>query len=182
MSDEIPYGYCHCGCGQKTSISTFNDSRNGYKKGEPKRFINHHQVKKERKSKICVICGKVFIPAKANRQMTQLTCSGKCRNAYTSIKTSQKRSEKLKGRGEGKTYPKHMGRHEHRAVMEEIIGRPLLPDEVVHHKDGNKNNNSPENLELMKRTEHSSIHTKIRWKRIKGVENVAIFNRSKTCN
>lgn len=37
---------------------------------------------------------------------------------------------------------------EHRLVMEAMIGRYLLPKEVVHHKDGNKGNNSPENLQL----------------------------------
>lgn len=37
---------------------------------------------------------------------------------------------------------------EHRLVMEKMIGRYLLPNEVVHHKDGNKLNNSPENLQL----------------------------------
>lgn len=37
---------------------------------------------------------------------------------------------------------------EHRLVMEKMIGRYLLPNEVVHHKDGNKLNNAPENLQL----------------------------------
>lgn len=37
---------------------------------------------------------------------------------------------------------------EHRFVMEQIIGRPLLKTENVHHKDGNRANNAPENLEL----------------------------------
>jgi hypothetical protein len=37
---------------------------------------------------------------------------------------------------------------EHRLVMEKILGRYLLPEEVVHHKDKNKCNNSPENLQL----------------------------------
>lgn len=37
---------------------------------------------------------------------------------------------------------------EHRLVMEQVLGRHLEPSEVVHHKDGNKQNNHPDNLEL----------------------------------
>lgn len=47
------------------------------------------------------------------------------------------------------TYKKFMGRHEHRVVMEGIIGRKLTRRDVVHHKDGNIHNNDPSNLELM---------------------------------
>jgi hypothetical protein len=44
---------------------------------------------------------------------------------------------------------------EHRLVIEDRLGRYLLPTEVVHHIDGNRQNNAPENLMVFARnSEH----------------------------
>jgi hypothetical protein len=42
--------------------------------------------------------------------------------------------------------------------MEARIGRRLLPDEVVHHIDGERANNNQNNLALMTRSAHTRLH------------------------
>jgi hypothetical protein len=41
-TDEIPYGYCQCGCGIKTNLVQINDRKKGLIKGEPNKFLRGH--------------------------------------------------------------------------------------------------------------------------------------------
>ncbi len=45
-TEAIPYGYCHCGCGKKTTIAKYDYPRYGHVKGEPKRFCRGHAARK----------------------------------------------------------------------------------------------------------------------------------------
>lgn len=62
------------------------------------------------------------------------------------------------------TDPPHPNRNKkgnyalHRVVVENKLGRILTPLEHVHHIDGNKLNNEPENLIALTRSEHTKIH------------------------
>lgn len=106
----------------------------------------------------CEKCGKVFMRLKSDVS-EHIFCSVECAREYIRFIGSQTmrrinqteehraklRAAKL-GKGHKDTYEKTFGRHTHRIVAEQMLGRPLKPGEVVHHIDGNKRNNNPENL------------------------------------
>jgi hypothetical protein len=55
-------------------------------------------------------------------------------------------------------YRKAYGKHEHRRVAEQMLGRPLVKGEIVHHIDGDRHNNSHTNLQVMTQSEHMKLH------------------------
>ena len=41
---SVPYGFCHCGCGGKTTVAIRNHTRNHEVKGQPHRFLPGHKI------------------------------------------------------------------------------------------------------------------------------------------
>ena len=61
---------------------------------------------------------------------------------------------------------------EHRLIVEKSIGRYLQPNERVHHIDGDKTNNSIENLIVLTHKEHRRIHKTptAKWELLENIE------------
>lgn len=48
---EVPYGFCHCGCGKRTTIVSSRNAGGGYAVGQPRMFIHGHYVRLTRRSR-----------------------------------------------------------------------------------------------------------------------------------
>lgn len=123
----------------------------------------------------CKECGKEFVPSRYNQTFCSNSCSGKSRKTYLTIPDClQDASRKLdKNIGYVRVYcPMHPKAntwgyvYEHRLIAEGIIGRHLKKDEHVHHINGKRWDNRPENLKVMSSSEHSKITLKENRERI----------------
>ena len=93
------------------------------------------------------------------------------------LETRTKLREARLGIGECNGYSKIYGRLAHRVIAEQLLGRSLTSEEVIHHRDGNRYNNVPENLVIFPTVgDHTRFHIEFRWfirqlKRMQEVEN-----------
>lgn len=167
---EIPYGYCHCGCGQQTPLAT--RTRGGNTKGQPTRYIHGHSSKRlpaerlppERNpGGLCMCgCGKpaprykqtdlgkgwrkgAFAPYRRGHHLHDLrfteASNGKWRGGRTRHAAGYVLVRPKRGANRSGAY-----QLEHIRVAERILGKPLPPGAVVHHVNGDKTDNRPSNL------------------------------------
>lgn len=131
---EIPYGYCHCGCGQKTNIATCSNKRDKKIKGSPLLFIHGHNNK--------------GIVARRGEESPswrggEITLDGRSYRYDTNRSTNKSREYSANSR----------------LIVEEILGKTLPPKCVVHHIDENRTNDKPENFVVCEdRAYHKFIH------------------------
>lgn len=116
----------------------------------------------------CLECGTVFRPRVATTKYCSRPCMYKNNGKNQKKKPERWRIGKqgyIIGRvwedGQSVFY------RYHRWLLEQHLGRKLLPSEVVHHKNGNKLDNRIENLKIMENGSHVKMHHTERRKKCK---------------
>lgn len=130
------------------------------KKSSPQSGLTDTWGRRNRKltNRTCPQCGATFRPKAA----TSKYCSRKCAWANNGGRNSKEGPiwwKNPRGYIEGRVWVdgNRVYIKQHRWIMEGIIGRPLQSWEDVHHRNGVKDDNRPENLELVPHGTHSQI-------------------------
>jgi hypothetical protein len=130
--EEIPSGLCECGCGRHTPIATVTYKTKRQFRGHPMRFCRGHSP---------VRLGAARCESWRGGQYVHRGWIYKYQPDHPNCNA------------DGYVF-------EHRLIMEQSIGRLLLPNERVHHINGVHNDNRIDNLVLLTMGQHSSLHNK----------------------
>lgn len=141
-----------------------------------KAYCSHACAGKHKKIKrlaACANCGKEFEPSKTqwsnftrgiNKHMfCSIGCVGEFYSGENNYSWKGRRSVDERGYVRIQLGGRGGYKYEHRIVMEEKLGRKLRPEEVVHHINGDRQDNRPENLMLLSDSEHGRHHAILMW-------------------
>lgn len=120
-------------------------------------YSNDHRILVD---KPCLACGKTFRPASFGSKYCSPICAKHRSVARRGSNSWNWKGGRISQSGyvRVRMYPEHRFYNElagkkdyvmeHRIIMSEMLGRAMLPSETVHHKNGVRNDNRPDNLEL----------------------------------
>lgn len=126
-----PSGFCECGCDERTKIAKFSRPERGEYIGYPRRYLSGHNMRDKR--------GKHHPQWEGGRFADQ--------QGYVLVHMPDYPS----ARKDGYIF-------EHRYVYEQSRGVRLPKDVIVHHINGVRDDNRPENLMATIRQRHDRVH------------------------
>jgi endogenous inhibitor of DNA gyrase (YacG/DUF329 family) len=131
-----------------------------YRRSQGKGYFCSHKCYSLSKSgnTACLQCGKEF-RVNGKRTANAKYCSMQCRTKASWQRQKADKQGYINVRVDGGV-KKH-----HRYVMEQFLGRELLKTEYVHHKNGIRNDNRIENLELWSRCQPpgQNVQDQVAW-------------------